>query len=52
MHAEYPNSIADLKLILCGKFLDNGEVLNGAFLFIVFEISNALPVTLVQNGGS
>lgn len=30
MHADQPSSTADIKLILGGKFLDNGEVLNGA----------------------
>ena len=29
MSAEAPKSAADLKLILGGKFLDNGEVING-----------------------
>ncbi len=30
MHADQPSSITDLKLILGGKFLENGEILNGA----------------------
>ena len=30
MHADQPSSTADIKLILGGKFLDNGEILNGA----------------------
>ncbi|KAK9917878.1 hypothetical protein WJX75_009168 [Coccomyxa subellipsoidea] len=28
LQADQPSSIADLKLILGGKFLDNGEILN------------------------
>ncbi|BDA48807.1 probable membrane-anchored ubiquitin-fold protein 4 [Coccomyxa sp. Obi] len=28
MHADQPSSTADIKLILGGKFLDNGEILN------------------------
>lgn len=33
MHADQPSGTADIKLILGGKFLDNGEILNGALVF-------------------
>ncbi len=40
--ADQPSSTADLRLILGGKFLDNGEILNGLWLLSLVSRSQCM----------